>query len=127
MRLPRFVASATLAVGMLAGPPAAFAADPPQPAPGDVTVAPVPPNPVANRPPIDPAIDPLSAIKRAPDPSAVVEAYARARAGAADPVALEQAYVTRLVALGLPELAESQARDLTHRHPDDGVAWAVVA
>ena len=127
MRFPRFVALAALAVGMLAGPPAALAVDPPQPAPIDPAVAP-PVAPVApdNRPAADPA-DPLSAIKNAPDPSAAVEAYARARTANADPVAIEQAYVGRLVALGLPELAESQARDLTHRRPDDGVAWAVVA
>lgn len=126
MRFPRVIASAVLATGMLVGPPAALAADPPQPAPVDPAVAPVAPEPAANRPPTDPN-DPLSAIRNAPDPSAAVEAYARARTGNADPVALEQAYVGRLVALGLPELAEAQARDLTHRRPDDGVAWAVVA
>jgi hypothetical protein len=40
---------------------------------------------------------------------------------------VEQAYVKRLTALGLPEMAEAQARDLVKRRPDDGVAQAVVA
>lgn len=123
MKFPRLLASTMLAAGMLAGPPAAFAVDPPQPAPIDPAVPAVAPE---NPPAANPA-DPLSAIRNAPDPSAAVEAYARARTANADPVGIEKAYVDRLVALGLPELAESQARDLTHRRPDDGVAWAVVA
>jgi hypothetical protein len=135
MRFPRSIASTMLALGMLAGPIAAFAADPPQPTPDTATAAPdapaiappAPLDPAASRP-ADAATDPLTAIRKAPDPSAAVEAYARAsKAAGQDTAALEQAYVSRLVALGLPELAESQARDLIQRKPDDGVAWAVVA
>jgi hypothetical protein len=130
MRSPRFIAAAMLAVGMVVGPTASFAEDPPQPAPDAPVAAPEgPPAPApANRAAADPAADPLTAIRNAPDPSAAVEAYARAnKAAGGDTAALEQAYVSRLVALGLPELAESQARDLIQRKPDDGVAWAVVA
>src|SRR3954470_6194179 len=107
MRFPRLLAAGTLAVGMLAGPPVVFAADPPQPVSADPALAPVAPITPERRAPSD-AADPLSAIRNAPDPSAAVEAYARARTSNADPVALEKAYVERLVALGLPELAESQ-------------------
>lgn len=69
--------------------------------------------------------DAVSAIEKAPDPSAAVEAYANAPAR--DSVALKQAYVKRLISLGVPEMAEAQARDLVKRRPDDGMAWAVVA
>jgi hypothetical protein len=109
-----------LAAGILAGSPAAlFAVDPPptQPAPeskvvmetqGDARVR-----------------EAISSIEKAPDPSAVVEAYAKATEK--DSVPLKQAYVKRLVTLGVPELAETQARDLSRRGPEDGLAWAVVA
>lgn len=109
-----------LAAGILAGSPAAlFAADPPptQPAPESKVV-------------MDTQADArvheaISAIEKAPDPSAVVEAYAKA--SVKDSIALKQAYVRRLVTLGVPELAETQARDLTRRGVNDGVELAVVA
>ncbi len=72
-------------------------------------------------------IDAIRHIQIAPDASSVVEAYAHARSVAPDSIAVSQAYIARLVSLGMPEMAESQARDLTTRAPDDGLAWAVVA
>jgi hypothetical protein len=123
MKFPRYIAVAMLAAGMVAGSPAAFAADPAQPSPGAPSSPSVPPS----QPASGPLADAISAVHNAPDPSAAVEAYARAKVTAGDAVPLAHAYVERLVALGLPELAEAQARDLTRRRPDDGLAWAVVA
>src|SRR5690349_19695797 len=98
MRSPRFIAAAMLAAGMVAGPTSAFADDPPQPIPDAPVVAPAAPiEPAASRP-ADAATDPLSAIRKAPDPSAAVEAYARAKTAGGDTAELEQAYVSRLVA-----------------------------
>jgi hypothetical protein len=71
--------------------------------------------------------DAISAIERAPDPSSATDAYVKGAVLDRDSVAVEQAYVKRLAALGLPEMAETQARDLSKRRPDDGIAWAVVA
>jgi hypothetical protein len=108
-----------LTAGMFAANPLARAADATQPSPA---AAP------ATTQPVDPRVaDAIRKIQTAPDASSVVETYAQARAIAPDSVAVGQAYVSRLVSLGLPEMAESQARDLTSRAPDDGLAWAVVA
>ncbi|HEX8522377.1 MAG TPA: hypothetical protein VF669_08985 [Tepidisphaeraceae bacterium] len=72
----------------------------------------------------DPALDP---ILRATDPSSAVDAYARALAAGTDKVAAEDAYVRRLIDLGLPELAARQAADLNQFDPGNGVAWAVTS
>jgi hypothetical protein len=40
---------------------------------------------------------------------------------------LEHAYLHKMIDFGLPEMAVSQASDLTARNPKDGEAWAVVA
>ena len=69
----------------------------------------------------------VDAIRRAPDPSAAVAAYARARAANPDTPAVERVYVRRMVELGVPEMAAAQARALTQADPHDGLAWAVVA
>ncbi|MDB5319328.1 MAG: hypothetical protein JWN40_959 [Phycisphaerales bacterium] len=122
MKSLRYAASAMLAAGMMAGQPAAFATDsPPIPL---VQPSDTPPTtlPADNR-----LRDAISAIERAPDPSSAIGAYAKGAAIERDGVAVEQAFVKRLAALGLPEMAETQARDLSKRRPDDGVAWAVVA
>jgi hypothetical protein len=113
-------ASSILAAGLLAGSPVAvFAADPPptQPAPESKLVTAAPADARVRQA--------ISAIEQAPDPSAVVEAYAAAAENGSIP--LKQAFVKRLVTLGIPELAEAQASDLAQRQPDDGLAWAVVA
>src|SRR5438067_4217306 len=118
--LRKFATSAILAAGMMTGSSAAFAADPP---PSQA----VPESQIAVDDPAEDAHvrDAVSAIEKAPDPSAAVEAYANAPAR--DSVPLKQAYVKRLISLGVPEMAEAQARDMVKRRPDDGVAWAVVA
>jgi hypothetical protein len=114
------LAPSILAAGIVAGLPAAvFAADPPSTQPA-----------FESRIVIDTQADArvreaISSIEKAPDPSTVVEAYANATEK--DSVPLKQAYVKRLAALGVPELAETQARDLAQRGPGDGLAWAVVA
>ena len=115
----RFALSILTAELLAGSPVAVFAADPPPTQPA------APESKLVIDTPADARVrEGISAIANAPDPSAVVEAYA----GAAekDSVPLKQAYVKRLVALGVPELAETQARDLARRRPGDGLAWAVV-
>lgn len=68
-----------------------------------------------------------SSIYTAADPSAAIEAYGRAIAGAQDKLAVETAYVQRMISFGLPEMATSQARDLVAKSPNNGQAWAVLA
>jgi len=67
------------------------------------------------------------AIEKAGDPSAAVEAYARAPRAEPDNPHLTEAYLRRMVALGAPQLAEKQAEEAVARNPQDGVAWAVLA
>ncbi|HSZ58276.1 MAG TPA: hypothetical protein VK797_21605 [Tepidisphaeraceae bacterium] len=113
-------ASSILAAGLLAGSPAVvFAADPPptQPAPESKLVTDIQADAKVR--------EAISSIEKAPDPSSAVEAYAKA--AGTNSVPLKQAYVKRLVTLGVPELAEVQSRDLVQNVPDDGLAWAVVA
>jgi len=71
--------------------------------------------------------DALQAIQQAPDPSAAVAAYADGAALDRNDPKLDEAYVTRMVDLGLPELAYHQAQSLTTLEPNNGVAWGVVA
>jgi hypothetical protein len=122
-----FTPMVMLAAGMAFAPSASFAQPTTQPTAAPAAVAPTT-QAIATTQPIDPRIaDVVRNIQNAPDPSSVVEAYAAARAIAPDSVPVGQAYVSRLVALGVPEMAESQARELTRKAPDDGVAWAVAA
>jgi hypothetical protein len=72
--------------------------------------------------PVDPALD---KILRAPDPSSAIDAYAQAVASGADKIAIEDAFVRRMVDLGVPELAGSQAADLNQHAPENGLAWGV--
>jgi len=69
----------------------------------------------------------IQAIQQAPDPSAVVAAYANGVAADRSDAKLNAAYVARMVDLGLPELAYHQAEFLTNLKSNDGLAWAVVA
>lgn len=69
----------------------------------------------------------IQAIQQAPDPSAVVTAYANGIALDRNDPKLYEAYVTRMVDLGLPELAYHQAQTLTTMQSNNGVAWGVVA
>src|ERR1044071_5778510 len=103
--------------------PVGYAAEPQQPAAAIPATQPV----QAIQPAIDGGTDGLATIMKAPDPSAVVDAYARAITAGQEIVPAESAYLRRLVELGLPEMAETQARDLTAKSPRDGLAWAVRA
>jgi len=69
----------------------------------------------------------VRSIRDAPDPSAVVLAYANVLATDRGNARLHDAYVSRMVELGLPELAYHQARLLAELDPNNGMAWAVLA
>src|SRR5579872_3627423 len=69
----------------------------------------------------------IQAIQQAPDPSAAVAAYANGVAVNRNDPKLYEAYVKRMVDLGLPELAYHQAQTLTTMDTNNGLAWAVVA
>ena len=69
----------------------------------------------------------IQAIQQAPDPSAVVAAYGSGLAITANDPQLHEAYVARMVDMGLPEMAFHQAETLTTLQPNNGLAWGVVA
>jgi len=69
----------------------------------------------------------IQAIQQAPDPSAVVAAFANGAAVDRNNPKLYDAYVARMVDLGLPEMAYHQAQTLTTIQSDNGLAWGVVA
>ena len=69
----------------------------------------------------------IQAIEQAPDPSATVAAYANGAAVDRNDPKLSEAYVIRMVDLGLPELAFHQAQTLTTLQSNNGLAWGVVA
>ena len=69
----------------------------------------------------------IQAIQQAADPSAAVAAYASGYAVDRNNPKLHEAYVSRMVDLGLPELAYHQAQTLTTLNPNNGLAWGVVA
>ena len=79
------------------------------------------------------AVDPdaqrlaLERIERASTPSAAAEAYRAAVAEDPDNIALRHALVQRMVGLGKPQLAETQALELNQLDPHDGLAWGVLA
>lgn len=84
---------------------------------------PVPPPDAA-----DPRIEgSLRDINQAQDPSTAVAAYAASQTFAPGNIQIESGYLRRMAELGVPALAEAQAVDLTHRDPQNGLAWAVVA
>ena len=69
----------------------------------------------------------IQAIQQAPDPSAAVAAYGSGLAIASNDPKLHEAYVARMVEMGLPEMAYHQAQTLTTLQPNNGLAWGVVA
>lgn len=69
----------------------------------------------------------IRAILEAPDPSAAIGAYARATGAGSDRLAADRAFVRRMVEFSLPEMAESQAREVAAREPTAALAQAVVA
>src|SRR5664279_2846747 len=69
----------------------------------------------------------IQAIQQAADPSAVVAAYGSGLAVAPSDPKLHEAYVTRMVEMGLPEMAFHQAETLATLQPTNGLAWGVVA
>jgi hypothetical protein len=69
----------------------------------------------------------IQAIEQAPDPSATVAAYVNGAAVDRNDPKLSEAYVVRMVDLGLPELAFHQAQTLTTLESNNGLAWGVIA
>jgi hypothetical protein len=69
----------------------------------------------------------VQAIQQASDPSAAVSAYANGMAQDRNDPQLYQAYISRMVDFGLPEMAFHQAETLTTLRSDSGLAWAVIA
>lgn len=69
----------------------------------------------------------IQAIEQASDPSATVAAYANGAAIDRNDPKLSEAYVIRMVDLGLPELAFHQAQTLTTLQSNNGLAWGIVA
>jgi hypothetical protein len=69
----------------------------------------------------------MQAIEQAPDPSAAVAAYANGVAVDRNDPKVSEAYVLRMVDLGLPELAFHQAQTLTTLESNNGLAWGVIA
>jgi hypothetical protein len=69
----------------------------------------------------------IAAIQQAPDPSAAVAAYANGFAVDGKDPKLYEAYVARMIDLGLPEMAYHQAETLTTLDCTNGLAWGVVA
>jgi hypothetical protein len=67
------------------------------------------------------------AIQQAPDPSAAVAAYANGFAIDRNDPKLYGAFVSRMVDLGLPEMAYHQAQTLNTLQANNGLAWGVVA
>ncbi len=69
----------------------------------------------------------LEAIVQAPSPSAAIQAYNRARAVESDNPALDEILMLRMLELGAPEMCAAQAQRIVDYHPDNGLAWAVLA
>lgn len=69
----------------------------------------------------------IEALRQAPDPSAAISAFANGYALDRNNPELYNAYVARMVDLGLPEVAYHQAQTLTTLQSNNGLAWGVVA
>ncbi len=69
----------------------------------------------------------IQAIQQAPDPSAAIAAYGSGLAITVNDPKLHEAYVARMVEMGLPEMAFHQAETLATLQPNNGLAWGVVA
>ena len=120
-------AAAAVAAALTTLTAAAFAADvttiSPTTGPSVATAAAPAP---ATAPSTAPA-SPLEALRAAANPSAAVDAYARAATTQPGNIDLEKAYIRKMVDLNVPEMADLQARNLVQRDGSDGLAWAVVA
>src|SRR5262245_24653663 len=57
----------------------------------------------------------VDGIAKATDPSSAIAAYVEARAASPNDPAVDVAYVRKMVELGLPEMAEKQAKAVTER------------
>ena len=68
----------------------------------------------------------IEAIRTADQPAQAIAAYARANALDRNNIELLNAYLRRMLQLGLPQVAWYPANVLVHLSPDNGMAWAVV-
>jgi hypothetical protein len=69
----------------------------------------------------------IQAIHQASDPSAAIAAYANGIATDRNNPRIYEAYIGKMVELGLPEMAYHQAESLTGLESNNGLAWGVVA
>jgi hypothetical protein len=69
----------------------------------------------------------ILAIQQASDPSAAITAFANGIATDRNSAKIYTAYVSKMVELGLPEMAFHQAQTLTGMESNNGLAWGVVA
>jgi hypothetical protein len=69
----------------------------------------------------------IQAIQQASDPSAAIAAYANGIATDRNNPRIHEAYIAKMVDLGLPEMAFHQAESLTGLESNNGLAWGVVA
>src|SRR5260370_14958284 len=69
----------------------------------------------------------IQAIKQASDLSAAVTAFANGSSLDRDNPKLYEGYVSRMVEMGLPEIAFHQAETLSNLEPSNGLAWGVLA
>src|SRR6266850_5757362 len=69
----------------------------------------------------------IQAIQQASDPSAAVTAYANGIATDRNNPEIYSAYISKMVELGLSELAYHQAETLTTLESNNGLAWGVMA
>ena len=69
----------------------------------------------------------VEAVRKAETPSAVVSAFAGGVAVDPRNAALHEAYLRRMVDLGVPEMAAHQAQILTGLDAGNGLAWGVMA
>lgn len=68
----------------------------------------------------------IETVRTADQPSQAIAAYARANALDRNNIELLNAYLRRMLQLGLPQVAWYPANVLVHLSPDNGMAWAVV-
>ena len=69
----------------------------------------------------------IQAIQQASDPSAAIAAYANGIATDHNNPRIYEAYIGKMVELGLPEMAFHQAESLTGMESNNGLAWGVIA
>jgi hypothetical protein len=75
----------------------------------------------------DTAAGAIQAIQQASDPSAAIAAYANGIATDRNNPKIHEAYIAKMVELGLPEMAFHQAESLTGLESNNGLAWGVIA